>query len=138
MNNWVYLILKTGETYSRTTQQIADHCFRDVVVSISHRHIYVSHYTKDRKDAQRQEAMVKWIFSQPTQSSNSNKWSKIDDTCADLDIFTPSRTRQNCRNGGKTERTRYLVWKTADMYLMEGQVTANNSANKRWSSSLST
>ena len=61
MNNWVYFILETGEAYSRTTQQIADHCFRDVLFSISHRHI-VSRDKKDRKDAQGHEAKVNWIF----------------------------------------------------------------------------
>ena len=48
------------------------------------------------------------------------------DFCADFDIFSPSNLKDD-RNGGKTERTWHLMWKTADTYVTEGQVTADNS-----------
>ena len=49
-----------------------------------------------------------------------------------------SHLQKDARNGGKTETTWHLMWKTADTYLTEGQAAANDSAYKRYFSSLST
>ena len=48
------------------------------------------------------------------------------DACAEFDIFTPSiQEDAKIQNGGKTERTWYLMWKTADRgTVMEGKPQA--------------
>ena len=40
---------------------------------------------------------------------------------------TFSHLLKDDRNGGKTERTWHLMWKTAVTYVTEGQATADNS-----------
>ena len=45
--------------------------------------------------------------------------------CAEFDIFTPSTRGRQYTNGGKTERTWYLMWKTADRgTVVEGKPQA--------------
>lgn len=44
--------------------------------------------------------------------------------CASIDDMIDAVKRMPDRNGGKTEGTRCLMWKTADTYLIEALATA--------------
>ena len=57
------------------------------------------------------EVMVNRIFPSQSKVQTVKNYLRSIDACADFAIFTPSRERQN---GGETERTWYLMWKTDD------------------------
>ena len=68
--------------------------------------------------------MVNWIFPAKAEFKQRKMIKRSIDACADFDIFLLFLT---FKNGGKTERTWHLMWKTADTYVTEGQATADNS-----------
>ena len=114
--------------HSRTTQQIAVIIAYLLLLSrrnailmspaaVSGQNLYLE-IARTRSDG-------KLDFAQPKQSSNSEKWSKDRSTSVLTSTF--SHLLKDDRNGGKTERTWHLMWKTADTYVTEGQVTADNS-----------
>ena len=88
-----------------------------MLLSRTHRHIDVFKDTKDRQDTG---------FSKPKQSSNSEKWSNDRSTLVLNSTFSHLQfKRTQNTNGGKTERTWYLMWKTADRgTVMEGKPQA--------------
>ena len=68
--------------------------------------------------------MVSWLCPAKAEFKQRKMIKRSIDICADFDIFSPFK---DDRNGGKTERTWHLMRKTADTYVTEGQVTADNS-----------
>ena len=131
MKNIAYFILETVK-HSRTTQQIAV-IIAYLLTVVSSCCLVATRYWCLQPlypakiftlKSQGHEAMVNWILPSQSRVQTAKNDQKIDRRLCWLRILRHFLT---FKNGGKTERTWHLMWKTAVTYVTEGQASADNS-----------